>query len=1474
MGKRRVLFAVVLLLAFSFGGVYQEKQITKKTPEEIVGEEFNRLREALGTWEAGTRLWLISGRDDLEKAVAENDVLAGLLNLRGPSGLLAVARDTLHAVTINTLLCLPSPWALSPEMAELHDACVAGGLYLAIIQWIDDSSRELGYVSPGVKVVLGGADTPERLLHQRSRYFAQEDWNWDWGNPDLIPLGTLVELTLGDTNLWNEYCDHYSVEFRTDEELVRYFQSQGLAGLLEHLRVNFWAQATTTKDGIEKLLNNYGTEYKNRFACRYFRERLASRLHDYYVGQYKLVRKKAVDAVQRARDKIGDVRIRLDAPVEFVDPTGKPLAGDPPETVLSLNTSEMPQPVGTAAVKQKSVTFEWPLEDFIAAMYFSQGRLSLSARGTGRDSGVSLRVKMKELDFNRGRTGFGGRFYYLANTENRITTILLEPLAVVVESVLVEVQVVGQDGRPAPGSGVLDPTGQVVKADDRGLAKIDVPTSRNSQVGLLDESGNPTGDSVPVNSQDRNLRGLKKVLKVMSSNRPPPVPARPRFDFSIMEAMIVEAQGLFRQAKLSYAEAFSRILGALRAAADHRAATDTLWTIYEAAFRRSKIKPDATGEERARIEETLIRERASLSAQATAWEKRQGQLVQEMEKTRGQAMDRLEVLALTVLEASRALEERTARAQAVIGRLGGASALIAKYEGPTRFRTLAEVEEARQKIAAARNEVQRSVSNLKSELPGLRTADRGLITDLERYEVELASAATDTQAGPALKTPASRVKLTAAGAYWNAKTTADLVQAILDLGHGEQLDRLLEDRDGKLSWLQLRSLSQVNLMNEYDGLLKNPPAPAEQARRLNEKLGAEVYRPLVLLNNFLKEFADEKERNNGFGVDAWEQLRQAEKAFPALEPAIKPLVGRAEGDTGWLAQVETGRKKIADELEAVRKGGWIVEEVEQALVKRTPVDETERLMRNLVGTYRSTERLFAEAREAWGKSLLAGRVDWDAMLSDNGKRYDLLQQAKAALEAGDLARSRKLQDESAALFRPYQGINVRTSGVVGIPAPESLIALKRVRELATWVGAEIAKRTAEQEKRLEASLRFDVTTVGSARADKALLTVRSASGDVAHQGGLGDIKLQPGKYRVSVAGTGVLAAPETQEVTLAAGDSVTVKVTLRAAAGGGGTGTPGPPAAGAFDFSSPGLLTLATNLGIPDFPGPVWSPDSRWIICAASTSDGGLLRVDAAGGRAGQVITAAPDVVPAGGVQIVGGGPGKSASDPVVLGDRVIYRIPVDLGSPGASRLLYEIVPIQGGKPHTAFEFRLGEAALRVKFRRARLLAARITKEPEALLAGEANDGQEGLFVMRGEILDPEKAELLVPLPGAMKVRAVSADWSTVAVNEGDPMAGPVPAAWRILRLPNVPAASLPESDGLSQLCCSPGGTHAAGIRIRGGRPEVVAFPVDRPGDVSVLAKGAINYGEPSWSPDGRFLVVRCFAGHEDERLLRIQVAK
>ena len=216
-----------------------------------------------------------------------------------------------------------------------------------------------------------------------------------------------------------------------------------------------------------------------------------------------------------------------------------------------------------------------------------------------------------------------------------------------------------------------------------------------------------------------------------------------------------------------------------------------------------------------------------------------------------------------------------------------------------------------------------------------------------------------------------------------------------------------------------------------------------------------------------------------------------------------------------------------------------------------------------------------------------------------------------------------------------------------------------------------------------------------------------------------------------------------------------------------------------------------------------------------------------------------------------------------VIGNSVIYIMNLTLWTPSGYLQPVMSVPLSGGKPVKLFNFSSD---------RQKLLGVRLNRQPEFLISGNVM-GKSGLFLLKGTSPLVEQAKFFKDLGNVNYLDlSITTDWQLL----WEPIsAGNNTYRWRILRLDGTPLYEIPENMRIYQMTLSPDHAFAAGVQaFKNSRPRIVVIDLSNPKRTWIIASGALNYGVPSWSPDGKYIAARTYQSHNNEELILIKVKR
>ncbi|KKL71541.1 hypothetical protein LCGC14_2093880, partial [marine sediment metagenome] len=586
-------------------------------------------------------------------------------------------------------------------------------------------------------------------------------------------------------------------------------------------------------------------------------------------------------------------------------------------------------------------------------------------------------------------------------------------------------------------------------------------------------------------------------------------------------------------------------------------------------------------------------------------------------------------------------------------------------------------------------------------------------------------------------------------------------------------------------------------------------------------------------------------RHNGFGADAYEKWQLAEKASQAIPLASQLQKPKPHIDK-WHSDLAKVVGQIRKRLAAMRKSGWVVVEMNAAMSRRAFLPASAVSLKGLSEAAVRLGKTRDQQRDVKQKSVLnfaTSKFSFDALLPDSHQHATLIAKALLTARAGKAYQARRTWQQAKDVLKPHEYTHGGTNWEL-IKLPD---ALRQETKLFS-----LLERLKNANR---AMLVVTVTAPAGVKLAHVAIRVQDAKGvkqpELQHAGNTSTYRLDPQTYTVTATSPGVRIAPASRTITLAAKARQTVTFTAKPIIGGGGV-----TAVGNYDFKNV-QASLICKSTFADTFAPRWSDDSKYIVLH-------MARITLANGSGGRIVTALPDPLVRG-LKLAWPHP---AENPHILGKHVVY-LTADRG-----RFFQMIVPLLGGKPvklcNAIHHDPMGRGDHMV------LLGVKAGREPAFLFYRRvpANSWQKapvqrGLYVVTGAVPDLRKGRWIGMLPkppsAASGNWAVSGDWKRVACVE---WIGAGRAKWSIYSVPQSATAcrllgTIPTSERVFRLAFSPEGKYIAAVKL-GKQTKVVIKVTTALTKERTIASGAMTYGTPGWSPDGRFLAMR-MARQSDE---------
>ena len=1051
-------------------------------------------------------------------------------------------------------------------------------------------------------------------------------------------------------------------------------------------------------------------------------------------------------------------------------------------------------------------------------------------------------------------------------------------------------RVVGPTGQPVGEVTLAGPCGSA-KTDPQGKVQLMVTTSSQTLISVK-RNGQSTGDWILLDPAE--VFQDPQAVHTIKLSENPPLPKLGQYGATQAKQHADSAMASFKAGKKNFGPASKQLQQSGRLAQSARTNAQNTWGAYEVVQlarinRRYAPKPNMSADALAAAARQARKQREQLAAQREQYlqpfEQLATQQKQASNKLATQAMQRNTSIRRTMADgkaAGQALRERIIQTRKRMKRLDSLVTMSAIAARPREFQTLAELQAYRTSVQKQRAEVDALGSDLKTD----RTK---IDTQLTAFTNTLGSMVDPLEKALGLADVWDFQARMGALLTSGQNTLRDL-EGDLDSDKPTMVAASYRLADELLGGVQIQVAKDQQLMKEYDALLASPPMRLRNEKRRARNLQAlaaafkEIDQAIALAKtrgrwSYHLQIPSNEEKqawgqagHNGFGVGAYEPWLEAERIWKRLA-TIRQILQQAQAVEDWFKQVEAKRNAIASRRAAMKKSGWWIAEIDQALARREPMPKEVRTLAGLLKQARQVQTDRQGYAKLLAASVLHGAItnfDFDRLLAASREYGKQMARAVDAAGKGDRAKAlaaRQAAEQAIAPFTYQRSIGFDVGqryATATLHTDWELVAsAKALGDRDTLAGL-LAKLQADNRARLTIEVRapqgVDISQlVVRLRDDRGKEPPATVSGSPAT--GLVYL-LDPQAVTVEAAMPGAKVTPATSNLTLRAQGKQSLTLRIEPTLGGktgSGTGSGGTGSGGGHT-QKPGTVedmainaTMLCKVTFDDAQPPRWTADSRVILLP------NFQRVTLTNGRMARL-----------GV--------SSAVNPHILGDQVVYRTNV-----GGDWLM--TTPLAGGQGSRLCRTRRRSPTNRIIMT---LLDVRDGASPLLLFLRHVPAGwqgrtqaQTGLWVVPGPIPNVDKGQWIGMLPDGSHDVIVSDNWLRVAVPTWKPGQRRSPD-WTIYHTPQAeqpcrPIARIDASAGVRALDFSPNGAYVITVQTNRGESfqTLAVRPVDSPGTQTIVARGATTYGRPGWSRDGRFVALRAFGQPSSgaSQLMILQIA-
>ncbi|MBS3820689.1 MAG: hypothetical protein KGY81_02885, partial [Phycisphaerae bacterium] len=853
----------------------------------------------------------------------------------------------------------------------------------------------------------------------------------------------------------------------------------GTAEVMKQLQqAGYWNEVDATKIYTGWSQQTWNGNYKAIFGERYFNKYVAKILANHVRRLAEKERGEAIEKIQRFIREFPQRELTIVTTLRVVDDAGNRSPVDAERVVVGLycqNRKLLDLPYGTQQISVKtnlraySQAIAKAAGDFqVVAFYRCRNdspRVAPDAltvgdldydEATGLCRALSdpwgfcfwsrLRFSSKGVAAEPFRVGRGGdRLSGFGNYA------WLGPIRFNVFILPVQIRVVTAKGQPAADVSLTGPCGSAT-TDKQGRAQLMVTAASQSLVGVK-HNGKATGDWVILTPAE--VFKDPQAVHTIKLSDDPPVPKLDKYGSAQARRQAKDTAAAFAAGKVTFGSASKRLQRSGRLAEAAQANATNTWGVYEVVQlarinRRYEPKPDMSAQARATAAQAKRKAIEKLKARRESYLQPFADLEQQQEQASSklaiQAMKRDKSIRRIMDDgraAAKPVREVTARAGTRMKRLDSLLTMSYQRTEPRSFETLAEVQNYRKGVQALRTEIEPMTGQLGEDR---RQLDRRL-TALTNT---LGSIVDPMEQGVGLVDVwafRAEMGLLLAGAQGVLRAIA----GELDSGKPDMAALGLRIADERLGGVQIQAAKNQKLMKAYDALLDAAPLRlrnnARRTRNLKALVGAfdEINKAIAFARSrgrwsYHLQIASGQEKqawrqagHNGFGVEAHSRWLEAEAIWKRLV-TMQQILRQQRKIEAWLKDLDAKRETMARRRAAMRKSGWFIAEIDDALARRQRRPQQANALAELLRQARQIEKTRAGFSKIQADSVLHGAIQkfsFDDLLAASTTYGKAMAAAVAAARQGDRAKAlaaRRDAEKAIAAFTYQRGIGFDVGG--------------------------------------------------------------------------------------------------------------------------------------------------------------------------------------------------------------------------------------------------------------------------------------------------------------------------------------------------------------------------------------------------------------------------------------------------------------
>jgi len=933
------------------------------------------------------------------------------------------------------------------------------------------------------------------------------------------------------------------------------------------------------EDRREKMMDRI-QNHRDFFAHKYLKEVVTPQLIDYFEREAEYAKEQAREGLRDYLGNLIDQQTIIRMKLKYQNAYGRKIETYPRvELIIHHDEEEMDKLFYEVSFDGENVEIRINKLQYLAWMTKYGGSLHFKLKTKIEGEEQILETFPDFIHPLTGEDGAGGQLK-VEGWDKQAFIALQRPVDVWIPTYRVKVRVTGSRGESLLGATVQGPDGERIEIDERGYAYLSVPTIGRSWIHLVDANGNLNGAKVQLPDVAGPADKVKEVnLRGISPEATPPMPDFPHLDISQVK---LQGERMLRQLRqgeidIQTAQRLERQINASLQMVINSTTHEMSNSV--SLYRKRAAELDIPYQERDNFIDDKRRVCNQEYQEANDYKE---ELLTKLRKEVGQWNEQLEEQIERLLPNQARLDEISSALRQAAKQQNVHASRAYIYGMARSFKSMSEIEKDMQRMNDFKMEPELLLSKVKVH-------QQQLNYNLPIYQRQLTELAEIRKVVNMKRNDYRYKKLinTLTNALHSIRTSEPLV----DQG---SLEKLIDQYEGNLSilsWLQQRSLQQIKLTEQYDQLIQNGPEEIKNDHPVYARLDTlqtNIGATRSSAHWSAAEGADYdgQPMHEGYGVEAWRHFSKAAEAWPALMVELEKTKTVIEA---WSEQVKTLRQTLEKQIEAMKKGGWIVEDVLQSMTDRvrrgvSDLNKPEKIARQQA----SLDEQMKEMEAAFQRSPAIRLAPLPALFSDALKYKAILKQALLQANNGQRLVAEQTLKNTQGLFQYAPTADAR----LGKGRYRELILDKEGFLLEKELNFRLHRLKVEKK---EAAMARVVLHVEGGHLIDLRIKVTDPNNNEYYNLQDNAYILPPGNYTMRFYAEGKKVEPAEQQLSLSKGATYAMKIKISALADSKDLSL-GVKTMPDFHFERLKRRAIARNLRLVDEVPSAWCDNSQVVL--------------------------------------------------------------------------------------------------------------------------------------------------------------------------------------------------------------------------------------------------------------------------------------